>query len=170
MWVEGCGRTRRDATLRYVTLFSLLAVSYRRCPSNRGKEERQKVGRVDALLRRLGRPAGFTCADARGRVKEKKGSRLPTLWTHTSTCIPRGKKDEASVKKRRVGVALVGGVCETSGRLRKGGKEGREKDVAKGCRVAYARLNKGKHGRRRIDEGACREGKDVDGEGRNRSP
>lgn len=45
----------------------------------------------------------------------------------------------------------------------------REKKERKGRRMAYVRFNKGKRSRRRTDEGACREGKDVSGEGRNRS-
>lgn len=102
------------------------------------------------LLRRLGRVV-------RGRVEEKKGSRFPTLRTHTSTCTPRGKKDEASVKKRRVGVvALVGEGCESS-RPRKGERKGCRKE----CRVAYARdsarkTDGGEKDRRRSERGGER--------------
>ena len=123
--------TQRDAMLRSATFFSLL-LSCRHCSSNRGRKERQQDERVDALLRRLGRPAGLSRVNARGRVKKKKGSRLPTFQTHTSTCIPRGKKDEASVKMRRVGVARLVGSRGGREREKKKGKKG----CRKGCRVA----------------------------------
>lgn len=129
MWVEGCDRTRRDATLRYVTLFSLLAVSYRRCPSNRGKEERQKVGRVDALLRRLGRPAGFTCADARGRVKEKKGVAPPhplDSYFHVYTTWKKGRGQ----RKKAARGGRVGG---RGVRDERAAEEGRKRRERKGC-------------------------------------
>lgn len=165
----GCGwwdATGRDATLRYATLFSLL-LSCRRCSSNRGRKQRQKDERVDALLRRLGRPAGLSRVNTRRQV-EKKGSHLPTFRTHTSTCTPRGKKDEASVKKRRVGGCSVGGERE-SRRPRKGGKEGREKDIGKGVGWRARGSATKTDDERGTDEGASREGKDVGREGRNRS-
>lgn len=73
VWVEGCDWT---ATLRYATFFSSL-LSCRRRSSNRGRKERQKGERLDALLRRLGRPAGFSRVNARGRVKKKRGRASP---------------------------------------------------------------------------------------------
>lgn len=103
-------------------------------------------------------------------MKKKKGSRLPTRRTHTSTCTPRGKKDEASVKKWRVGVVapVVGEV--RGARLRRPGR-GRERRERKGCRKGWsggdarARETGGVRG---TDEGTSREGKDVGVEGRNR--
>lgn len=119
------------------------------------------------MLRRLGRPARFTCADARGRVKKKKGVAPPHsvhsyFHVYTTWKKGRGQRKKAAHGGRRVGGRMRYEVAET-GRERR-----REKDVAKGCRMAYVRFNKGKRSRRRTDE-ACREGKDVGGEGRNRS-
>lgn len=164
VWVEGCDRTRRDATLRNVLCFApflLLLLLFQ----PREERERQKNERVDTLLRRLGRPTKLSCVNTRGRLK-KKGSRLPTFWIHTSTCTPRGKK-EVSVKKRRVGVTGWWGVRVEA--VEKGRERRREKDVGKGVGgVCEIQLRK-PVARERKRNGRRSEGKDVGREGRNRS-
>lgn len=75
VWVEGCERTRRDATLRDVLFFAPFLPPLLFQP--RGRKERQKDERVDALLRRLGRPAGLSRVNAGGRLKKKRGRTSP---------------------------------------------------------------------------------------------
>lgn len=160
---------RTDATRRYARRRSFLCSFLAAAALPIEREEREtkgrKGGRVIASSRTT---SGVLSRECSRQVEEKKGSRLPTYRTHTSTCTPRGKKDEASVKKRRRGGCPAGGERE-SRRPRKGGKEGREKDVGKGVgwRTRASATKTG--GVRETDEGASREGKDVGREGRNRS-
>lgn len=109
--------TRRDATLRDVLFFAPFLSPLLFQPREERETTGRKGGRVIASSRTTSRALSREC---QRQGKEKKGSRLPTFRTHTSTCIPRGKKDEASVKMRRVGVARL--VGSRGGRERKGKK------------------------------------------------
>lgn len=56
------------------------------------------MGRVDAVYE-------ATQHAAVGLERKKTRVSFSAPWTHTSTCTPRGKKDETDVKMRRVGIA-----------------------------------------------------------------
>lgn len=69
----------------------------------------------------------------REREAKKKRVLISALRTHTSTCTPRGKKDESDVKMRRVG--MVGRWWGWKRANPKVGKRG--KDVAARGRVVW---------------------------------
>lgn len=68
--------TGRDATLRDDLFFAPFLPPLLSLPPG-GRKERQKDERVDALLRRLARPAELSCVNARGRLKKKRGRASP---------------------------------------------------------------------------------------------
>ena len=123
--------TQRDAMLRSATFFSLL-LSCRHCSSNRGRKERQQDERVDALLRRLGRPAGLSRVNARGRVKKKKGvapPHLPDSYLHVYTTWKKGRGQRKNATR---GGCPVGGESRRPRKREKEGKERMQKRVSGG--------------------------------------